>query len=85
MAYKCMAFILEMLQQSDPFFLIIKKSFNVGVERDVVTSGAQVAMWPMMIVTVTNFSLGSTVEPLNTDTRRYSGTPGDPLRCEPLV
>ena len=60
------------------FFFNHQKSFNVGVERDVVTSGAQVAMWPMMIVTVTNFSLGSTVEPLNTDTRRYSGTPGDP-------
>ena len=33
---------------------IIKKLINVGVERGVATRMAQV-MWPMMIVTVTNF------------------------------
>ena len=32
----------------------IKKSINVGVERGVATRGAQV-VWPMMIVTVTDF------------------------------
>ena len=33
---------------------IVKESSNVGVERGVATIGAQV-VWPMMIVTVTNF------------------------------
>ena len=33
---------------------IIKKLINVGVERGVATRIAQV-VWPMMIVTVTNF------------------------------
>ena len=33
---------------------IIKKLINVGVERGVATRMAQV-VWPMMIVTVTNF------------------------------
>ena len=40
----------------DDFFLkrIVKKAIKVGVERGVATRGAQV-VWPMMIVTVTNF------------------------------
>ena len=38
----------------------IKKSNNVGVERGVATRRAQM-VWPMMIVTVTNFK-GSNFE-----------------------
>ena len=36
------------------FFIRIKSLINVGVERGVATRMAQV-VWPMMIVTVTNF------------------------------
>ena len=46
-------FYLEMLLRSDPL-LVIKKLINVGVERGVATRMAQV-VWPMMIVTLTNF------------------------------
>ena len=45
-----LGFCLEMPLRSDP----IKKLINVGVERGVATRMAQV-VWPMMIVTVTNF------------------------------
>ena len=36
------------------FIKIIKKLINMGVERGVATRTAQV-VWPMMMVTVTNF------------------------------
>ena len=48
-----LGFCLEMPLRSDPL-LVIKKFINVGVERGVATRMAQV-VWPMMIVTVTNF------------------------------
>ena len=47
-----LGFYLEMPLRSDP--KIIKKLINVGVERGVATRMAQV-MWPMMIVSPTNF------------------------------
>ena len=50
-AIKCaflLGFYLEMPLRSDPLLI------NVGVERGVATRMAQV-VWPMMIVTVTNF------------------------------
>ena len=46
-----LGFYLEMPLRSDP---IIKKLINVGVERGAATRMAQV-VWPMMIITVTNF------------------------------
>ena len=39
---------------SDPFDKFIKKLIKVGVKRGVATRMAQV-VWPMMIVTATNF------------------------------
>ena len=48
-----LGFYLEMPLRSDPL-LVIKKLINVGVERGVATRMAQV-VWPMMIVTLTNF------------------------------
>ena len=48
-----LGFYLEMPLRSD-LNKIIRKLINVGVERGVATRMAQV-MWPMMIVTLTNF------------------------------
>ena len=45
------------------FHLILKKSFNVGVEMGVATRRAQM-VWPMMTVTVRD-SLGSNFENVN--------------------
>ena len=50
-----LGFYLEMPPRSDPLLnKIIQKLINVGVERGVATRMAQV-VWPMMIVTPTNF------------------------------
>ena len=50
----CSAFIWKCRYEAIRIIIITKKLINVGVERGVATRMAQV-MWPMMIVTVTNF------------------------------